>query len=243
MLKLAKALDFLKRRLDRLLIASGPDKRSFSRFKNEISLIISDFDKRAEELEQYYTEKGVNPEVDQLLVENVLFKQKFWREFDAIKASLECGSEDSYPSCSDTTPNNRMDLTGLVVLPKLKCTVFVGNTVNKLAFKKFLAQFENLVSDVKSSACKFQILKSYLSGYSAQVIEHLSVSDENYFVALDLLRSEFLDLDFIKSQIFTEILSHELKAEFDLDALRTFLYASESQPLGAEILLLFEFYG
>ena len=67
-----------------------------------------------------------------------------------------------------------------------------------------------------------QILRSYLSGYPAQVIEHLSVSDENYFVALDLLRSEFLDLDFIKSQIFAEILSHELKAEFDLDALRTF---------------------
>ena len=58
--------------------------------------------------------------------------------------------------------------------------------------------------------------------YPAQVIEHLSVSDENYFVALDPLRSEFLDLDFIKSQIFAEILSHELKAEFDLDALGTF---------------------
>ena len=55
-----------------------------------------------------------------------------------------------------------------------------------------------------------------------QVIEHLSVLDENYFVALDLLRSEFLDLDFIKSQIFAEMLSHEFKAEFDMDALRTF---------------------
>ena len=67
-----------------------------------------------------------------------------------------------------------------------------------------------------------QILRSYLSGYPAQVIEHLSVSDENYFAALVLLRSEFLDFDFRKSQIFTEILFRELKAEFDLDAPRTF---------------------
>ena len=65
-LKLTKTLDFLKRRLSRLMIVSGPDKRGFCRFQNEISLIISDFDKRAEELGQYYTEKEVNPEeIDQ----------------------------------------------------------------------------------------------------------------------------------------------------------------------------------
>ena len=36
------------------------------------------------------------------------------------------------------------------------------------------------------------------------------------------MRSEFLDLDFIKSQIFAKILSHELKAEFCLVALQTY---------------------
>ena len=91
-----------------------------------------------------------------------------------------------------------------------------------LAFKKFLVQFENLVSGVKSSSCKLQILRNCVSGYPAQVIEHLSVSDENYFVTSDLFKSEFLDLDFIKSQIFAEILSHELKAVFDLNALWAF---------------------
>ena len=98
----------------------------------------------------------------------------------------------------------------------------MGNTAYNLAFKKFLAQFENLVCGVRSSSCKLKILRRYLSGYSVNVIEHLSVSDTNYFVALDLLRSEFLDLDFIKSQIFAKHLSHKLKAEFDLDNLRTF---------------------
>ena len=38
--------------------------------------MISDFDKRAEEQGQYYTEKEVNPEeIDQFLDENVLLKQ------------------------------------------------------------------------------------------------------------------------------------------------------------------------
>ena len=61
----------------------------------------------------------------------------------------------------------------------------------------------------------------------------------------NIVASRFLHvhIDLIKSQIFPEILSHELKAEFDLDALQTFLNASESQPLGAEILLWIVFYG
>ena len=68
MLKLTKALDFLKRLLNRLLIASG-----LCRFKNEISIVISDFDKRAKELGQYYTEKEVNlEEHDQFLDEKIL---------------------------------------------------------------------------------------------------------------------------------------------------------------------------
>ena len=182
--------------------------------------VIIDFDKRSEELGQYYTEKEVSPEeIDQFLDENVIFKQKIWRKVDAIEASLGCGSEDWHPSRSDTTPNHTVDLSGSVVPPKLKCAVFSGNTTDKLVFKKYLAQFENLVSEVKSSAYKLQILRSYLSGYPDQVIDHLSVLDENYFLALNLLRSEFLDLDFIKSQIFAEISSHELKADFDLDQL------------------------
>ncbi len=59
-------------------------KRSFSRIKNEISLIISDFDEKTEELGQYYTEKEVNPEeIDQFQDENVLFNHKIWREKQA----------------------------------------------------------------------------------------------------------------------------------------------------------------
>ena len=114
--------------------------RVFCRFKNEISLIISDFDKRAEELGQHYMGKEVNPEeIDQFLDENVLFKQNIWLEVNAIEASLGCRREDSYPFCSDTILSNRENLPGPVVLPNVKCAVFASYTVDKLAFKNFLA--------------------------------------------------------------------------------------------------------
>ena len=78
-LKLTNALDFLNRSLNKLLT---PVKQSFWRFKNEISLIISDFDKRAEQLGQYYTEKEVNPdEIELFLDENVLIMQNIQASF------------------------------------------------------------------------------------------------------------------------------------------------------------------
>ena len=43
---------FRLRKKVRLLVTNDTDKRSFCRFKNEISLIINYFDKRAEELGQ-----------------------------------------------------------------------------------------------------------------------------------------------------------------------------------------------
>ena len=55
-----------------------------------------------------------------------------------------------------------------------------------------------------------------------QVIEHLSLTDNNYNVALQSLKGLFLDLSFIKGQIFSEILNYKLSSEFNLEALRAF---------------------
>ena len=61
-----------------------------------------------------------------------------------------------------------------------------------------------------------------MTGFPAQLIKHLSISDDNYTVALDLLKAEFLDVDYIKSQIFTEILEYKLSADLDLESVRAF---------------------
>ena len=61
---------------------------------------------------------------------------------------------------------NGSDLSGSFILPKLKCTVFTGNTIDKLAFKRSQSQFEKLVSYVNSNCCRLQISSGYLCGYS-----------------------------------------------------------------------------
>ena len=97
---------------------------------------------------------------------------------------------------------NSVNLPGSVVLTQLRWAVFAGNTADKLAFKNFLAQFQNLVSGVKSSACKLASsgeLPQWLPSSSYQASFCIG---GKLFRGLDLLKSEFLDLDFIKSQIF-----------------------------------------
>ena len=109
-------------------MAGGQEKRSFNRFLNEsrLSVILIKGPKNKGNIIQRKKER--NPEeIDQFLDENVLFKQKVWREVDAIEASFGRGSEDPYTSCYS------VDLPESVVLRELKYDAFA----DKLAFKSF----------------------------------------------------------------------------------------------------------
>ena len=107
-------------------------------------------------------------------------------------------------------------------MPKLKCPTFSGNSEDKFAFKNFLSSFESYVSALRSDADKLQVLRGYLSGYPASVISNLSISDENYGRAIELLKAEFLDLDLIKSEIFDDLIEG-ISCDNSLDSLRQFL--------------------
>ena len=54
-------------------------------------------------------------------------------------------------------------------------------------------------------------LRGYLTFYEFSVISHLSISNENYKAALDLLNAEFLDKEFIIEEYFTKIISNSPK--------------------------------
>ena len=85
--------------------------------------------------------------------------------------------------------------------PKLKCLDFDASSLNanKFAFKNLVSQFENCVINVKSGARRLQILKNHLTGYASQIVEHLTISDENFMVAMHLLTEGFLDQDCMRS--------------------------------------------
>ena len=83
--------------------------------------------------------------------------------------------------------------------PPLQCGTFSGTKKDKFAFSNFLIQFENVIGHRKnlSNSAKLSDLLSYLKGYALKIINHLAVSDENYSVALKLLKDEFLDVDYV----------------------------------------------
>ena len=87
-------------------------------------------------------------------------------------------------------------------VPKIQCTKFCGDGVGKFEFKNFLAQFENCVTSVESPKVKLSFLKVFLTGYASQLILNLSLENENYDVAINLLKNNFLDTPFLIDEIF-----------------------------------------
>ena len=58
---------------------------------------------------------------------------------------------------------------------------------------------------------KLTLLKINLSDYVFQLISHLTLESCNYTVAIDLLKREFLNENFITNAIFNQILSYKPK--------------------------------
>lgn len=87
-------------------------------------------------------------------------------------------------------------------MPKLQCATFSGINPSKFEFKNFISQFKNCTDSVKSGKSKLALLKGYLSDYALQLVSHLTLEDENFNVAVDLLTKEFLDIPFIINEIF-----------------------------------------
>ena len=83
--------------------------------------------------------------------------------------------------------------------PKLKCPSFSGLEKDRLLFQNFLMQFNNVMTagGKLDDSAKLTYLRGYLTDYAFSVISHLSISNENYKAALDLLNAKFLDEEFI----------------------------------------------
>ena len=96
-----------------------------------------------------------------------------------------------------------------VRVPKLRCKTFPGKGKDKLEFKNFWTQFQNCIDACGdlSGANKLTYLRSYLDGYALQLISHLTINDDNYKVAQELLKEEYLDEEFIIDESFKSLLS------------------------------------
>lgn len=68
----------------------------------------------------------------------------------------------------------------------------------------FIAQFNNLIdSKGFSNKVKLSYLLSYLKENAKKLISHLSINDNNYEVAIYLLKQQYLDVPLIKMRLGT----------------------------------------
>ena len=83
------------------------------------------------------------------------------------------------------------NIPSYILPPRLQCPKLSGRMYNKFEFKNFLAQFYNCVSSMSSDKGKLSLLKSYLTGYAAKLLSHLTLEEANYEVAIKLLQKNF----------------------------------------------------
>ena len=128
--------------------------------------------------------------------------------------------------------------------PPLQCGNFSGDEVDKFAFSNFLHQFNNVIDCKKSlsNSAKLAHLRGYLRGYAFTVIKHLTISDQNYTVALELLKTEFLDIPFLIDEALKKLLKLSPKNETDyketkvyINEVRSLLF--ELKNLGIDLML------
>jgi hypothetical protein len=109
--------------------------------------------------------------------------------------------------------------------PPLQCSIFTGRETDKFTFKNFLTQFNNVIDSKKNLApsAKLAYLKGYCRDYALQMIEHLTISDENYKPAIELLTDEFLDVEHIIDETMKLILNSFPKYDVTYQETRVYL--------------------
>ena len=124
-----------------------------------------------------------------------------------------------------------------VRLPTLQCCTFSGTSKDTISFNIFFNQFMNIIGhkDEFSSATKLSYLVSYLSDYALKVVSHLSIINDNYIVALDLLKREFLNKNLVISEAYDFIIKNSVVNVYDEDFVKTKNYINDVRGLIFEL--------
>ncbi|KAL7630189.1 UNVERIFIED_CONTAM: hypothetical protein RMT77_019672 [Armadillidium vulgare] len=164
-----------------------------------------------------------------------LQQQKVMSKFHASNEKASRHSRHS--SASGSNPQENLEnqsevrsiLRGLAVkqevkIPALKCKTFSGES-DRFQFRSFLLSFENVFGSRRdlSDAAKLQYLKAHLSSIALKDVEHLPNVDDNYEVALQILKDLYLDVPFIIDCLFHKIDTAPVIDNKNLEAVRAFI--------------------
>ncbi len=111
--------------------------------------------------------------------------------------------------------------------PSLECGTFSGREKDKFAFITFFNQFNTVIGHKKSlsNASKFAYLIGYLRDYALTIVKHLTINDDNYVKAIELLEKEFMDKDFLINETMKNIMkaSPNLSNDHDYTSVKVYL--------------------
>src|SRR5678816_1960467 len=146
-----------------------------------------------------------------------LLKDKYGYNSDSRKSSSASSEKSNSKETCCHYPSS-------LKIPALKCGDFSGDK-DKHSFRYFLQSFNNVYGERRdiSKAIKLQYLKSHLKGYALKDIEFLSGTDDNYDVALTILKEHYLDKAFIIDSILHELDSAPPLDGRQLEPVRSFI--------------------
>ena len=78
-------------------------------------------------------------------------------------------------------------------------------------------QFNNVIGSRKnlSDSTKQTYLNGYLRDYALKVVKHITISDSNYHLATQMLKQEFLYVNFIIDEAYKNILKAASIGDYD----------------------------
>ena len=196
-------------------------KENFLRRQEAIEQYLQKVQDTNDQILDVFLDKDVC-ETDPTKLDEISSQVEYTAQIHDELAKIECNiNAKSQPD----VVTSKSDPLMAVKLPKLTCKVFDGESTDKLEFKNFLLQFNNCVdsSGKLSDSSKLTYLRSFLSGYAFKVISHLSISDDNYAIALTLLKDEFLDVPYIVDSCFQQILSMSPKFDPSFAGVRSYI--------------------
>ena len=79
------------------------------------------------------------------------------------------------------------------------------------------------------NSSKLTYLRGFLTEYAFKCFSHLSITDDNYQITIDLLKAEFLDVPYIIDETLNKLINNSPKFDIIHNAAR--VYINESRAL------------
>src|ERR1700755_263464 len=234
-----RKVTLLFKQLLEIVQTDGSNSPLISSMLEEVSSRLLEVRQYDGEIEALICSSGLLKYDNTLLNEEIMSASHYHLQQQKVMSKFHISTKNAsrHSSASGSNPQENLEnqsevksiLRGLAVkhevkIPALKCKTFSGES-DRFQFRSFLLSFENVFGSRRdlSDAAKLQYLKAHLSSMALKDVEHLPNVDDNYKVALQILKNLYLDVPFIIDCLFHKIDTAPVIDNKNLEAVRAFI--------------------